>query len=481
MQVLVVDDQEAVRTALELLFELEGLECLTARTPDEAVDLVRLEDVGVVVQDMNFAKNTTSGEEGVELFQRLRALDPELPVILLTAWGSLETAVALTKSGAHDYLEKPWDDAKLAIVVKNALQLREVTRERQQLLAHDRRSRARLAERYDLRGLIYESRAMHEVVSLAVHVAASDAPVLITGPNGGGKERIAEIVQANSRRADKPFVRVNAGGLPDELLDAELFGAEAGAFTGATKLRVGRFEAANGGTLFLDELGNLSMAGQMKLLRVLQSGEFQRLGSNTTRQVDVRLISATNADLQRAIAEGRFREDLYFRLNVIELEVKPLAERRADILPLALGFLSHAPEGRRELTDEAKQALLDHDWPGNVRELENRIQRALLVADAGSQVVTAKDLGLSSRGEIGVDGGQSVAVATRHAEHSSRSSSQELPAEGALAAAERAAIDAALQRADGVISRAATELGLSRQALYRRMQRFGISIERKVR
>ncbi len=468
MQVLVVDDQEAVRSALQLLFELEGLECLTAANPDDAVDLVRLEDVGVVVQDMNFAKNTTSGEEGVELFQRLRTLDPELPIILLTAWGSLETAVKLVKDGAHDYLEKPWDDAKLAIGVKNALRLREATQDRRRLRAHDQRGRGEIATRYDLRGLIYESRVMHEVVSLAVHVAPSDAPVLITGPNGSGKERIAEIVQANSRRADKPFVTVNAGGLPDELLDAELFGAEAGAFTGATKLRIGRFEAANGGTLFLDELGNLSMSGQMKLLRVLQSGEFQRLGSNITRKVDVRLISATNADLHAAILEGRFREDLYFRLNVIELELKPLAERPADILPLAEAFIGKQHGG--VLADDARQALLEYDWPGNVRELENRIQRALLVRD-GQGPIRAAALGFDRR-----------EPPQAGAPHAARTPSKPPPPSvGSLAEAEREAIESALQRAEGVISRAAAELGLSRQALYRRMQRFDISVERSVR
>src|SRR4029078_8155859 len=258
--------------------------------------------------------------------------------------------------------------------VKNLIRLRELGQENLRLRTRANRARADLAQRYDLGGLVYASAAMHEVVTLAVKVAPSEAAVLITGPNGSGKERLAQIVQVNSRRRDKPFVKVNAGGLPDELLEDELFGAEAGAYTGAKKLRIGRFEEADGGTLFLDEIGNLSTAGQMKLLRVLHTREFQRVGSTITRKTDVRLISATNADLPRAIAQGTFREDLYFRLNVIELSVPALRDRADDVLPLAEHLLAayRAESGQAfEMTADAQQALLDHEWPGNVRELEN--------------------------------------------------------------------------------------------------------------
>jgi DNA-binding NtrC family response regulator len=292
--------------------------------------------------------------------------------------------------------------------------------------------------------------------------------VLITGPNGSGKEKLAEIVQTSSRRADKPFVRVNAGGLPDQLLEAELFGAEAGAYTGATKLRVGRFEAAHGGTLFLDEIGNLTSTGQMKLLRVLQTGEFQRLGSNVTRTADVRLISATNANLRAEIAAGRFREDLYFRLNVIELEVPPLSQRPDDIRPLAEHFLARHAAGRAlGLSDEALLALEHHDWSGNVRELDNRLQRAALVCEGAS--IRPHDLGLDDR-----------ALSAERAEASPGRTSA-APNSGTLSEVEREAIESALGRAQGVVSRAATELGLSRQALYRRMERLGIELERRVR
>ena len=460
-KVLVVDDQAGVLTALQVLFELAGLEVVTARSAEEALALVRSEDVGVVVQDMNFSQRTTSGEEGTALFRAVRALDPELPVLLMTAFASLETAVALVKEGAADYVAKPWDDAKLVRTVKNLLELRRLQVENTRLTAQTRRGQEALASRHDLKGLVYASAAMHQVVSLAVQVARAEVPVLITGPNGCGKEKIAEIVQANSRRRDGPFVRVNSGGLPEELLEAELFGAEPGAYTGATRLRVGRFETAHGGTLFLDEIGNLSAAGQARLLRVLQTGEFERLGSSQTRKADFRLVSATNADLPALIREGRFREDLLFRLNVIELRVPPLRERLEDVLPLAEHFLASAggpgPAAPR-LSARARQALLAHGWPGNVRELQNRIQRAAVVRPEGE--VQPDDLGLEGSGAPAPE--------------------PEAPG-GVELEAERALLEATLERTRGVISRAAAELGLSRQALYRRMERAGVALERRPR
>ncbi len=464
MKVLVVDDQRAICTALEVLFEHHGIETLVAGGPSEVLDLIATEDIGVIVQDMNFTANKTSGEEGVALFRAIRALDGELPVILMTAWTSLETVVALIKEGAVDYFAKPWDDHKLVTTVKNLLQIRELARENTRMRARSRRARQGVELRHDLCGLVYSSEAMHGVVSLAVSVAPSDAPILITGPNGAGKEKLAEIVQANSRRRGRPFVKVNAGGLPDELLEAELFGAEAGAYTGATKPRVGRFEAAHGGTLFLDEIGNLSMVGQQKLLRVLQTGEFERLGSSATRKVDVRIISATNVDLSRAIATGAFREDLYFRLNVIELRVPPLADRPDEILALAERFIAgFARDGSTPaiLSSAARDALLAHEWPGNVRELQNRIQRATLVCTGGT--IHPTDLGLDEKSR-----------STRQAEPAQAESAKEL-------GPEHAAIEEALVRAKGVVSKAAAELGMSRQAMYRRMKRLEIVLERRPR
>ncbi|HNR92809.1 MAG TPA: sigma-54 dependent transcriptional regulator [Dokdonella sp.] len=442
--VLVIDDNPAVGTALDLLFGLRDIRTLTATTPRQGLDLLARERVDLVVQDMNFSADTTSGEEGVALYRAIRADHPDLPIILLTAWTRLETAVELVKAGAADYLGKPWDDHKLLATVENLLELSEATREVARFRDERRRRRRQLDARYDLRGIVFASGAMERVVELACQVARADVPVLITGPNGAGKERIAEIVQANSSRAKGPFVTVNCGALPSELIEAELFGAEPGAYTGApNRAREGRFEVADGGTLFLDEIGNLPLAGQMKLLRVLETGQFERLGSSRTRHADVRVVSATNADLAAAIRDGRFREDLYYRLNVIELRLPPLAERSDDVLPLAEHFL----QGRATLDASARTALATHAWPGNVRELKNAIERASLLCSDG--VVTARDLGLSG----------------------ARAPGTRLPLD---AEPDRASIEAAIQRTRGVISQAAAELGLSRQALYRRMEKMGI-------
>ena len=440
--VLVIDDNPAVGTALEVLFSLRDVRTLRAESPGAGLALLAREPVDVVIQDMNFKLETTSGEEGVALFQAIRARVPELPVILLTAWTQLEAAVQLVKAGAADYLAKPWDDAKLLATVQNLIELSEARRELARRRADEDRRRDELAHRYDLRGAVLADPAMERVVALACQVARADVPVLITGPNGAGKEKVAEIVQANSAVAAGPFVTLNCGALPSELIEAELFGAEVGAYTGATRAREGKFEAADGGTLFLDEIGNLSLPAQMKLLRVLETGRFERLGSNHERQVAVRVISATNADLRAMIRTGAFREDLYYRLNTIEIRVPALAERVDDILPLAQAFL--AP-GKR-LTADARAALRHHAWPGNVRELKNALQRAALLTEGPE--ISAADLALP----------QAAPAAP--------------PEE-----IDRPAVEAALARAGGVVAQAAAELGLSRQALYRRMEKLGIPRE----
>ena len=441
--ILVIDDNPAVITALEVLFSLRDIRTLRAATPEEGLATLARERIDLVVQDMNFRADTTSGEEGIALFRAIREQQPDLPVILLTAWTHLETAIELVKAGAADYLAKPWDDRKLLATVENLLELSESAREVSRLHGERRAQRSALRQRFDLRGIVFASSAMERLVELACQVARADASVLITGPNGAGKERIAEIVHANSAVKSGPFVIVNCGALPAELIEAELFGAEAGAYTGATKAREGRFEAADGGTLLLDEIGNLPPSGQMKLLRVLETGQFERLGSSRTRTVKVRVISATNADLPAMIRAGTFREDLYYRLNVIELALPPLAARPDDIVPLAEHFLGQ----EAALSDEARTMLQAHTWPGNVRELKNAIQRARLLCRDG--VIAAADLGLIAR------------------TNAPRSSVDE---------PDRATIEAALSRARGVISQAAAELGLSRQALYRRIERYGIVV-----
>jgi DNA-binding NtrC family response regulator len=482
VKVLIVDDQAAVRSSLHVLFDLHGLEALTAASPDEALDLVASEDLGAVVQDMNFSHNARSGESGVALFRAMRKLDPELPIVLLTAWGSFEVAVQLVKEGASDYMEKPWDEEKLVRIVRGLLHLRGLQQENMRFRAQGLRMRRALAARYDLCGLIYASAQMQNVVSLATTVACSDVSISITGPNGVGKEKLAEIIQANSRRKDRPFVKVNVGALPDQLLEAELFGAEAGAFTGATKLRIGRFEAADGGTLFLDEIGNLSPPGQAKLLRVLQTGEFERLGSSVTRKADVRIVSATNVDLARAIADGKFREDLLFRLNVIELHVPPIADRPDDILPLADHFLATLPGqdgvAAPSLGEPARDALLQHEWPGNVRELQNRIHRAMLVCAGG--VITPEHLGLGAANvpsaRLARSNPSGPAPALGPASTDSRTAS-----DSGFTHPDRAVVEEALVRSGGIVSRAAAELGISRQAFYRRMDQAGIVLERRLK
>lgn len=443
---LIIDDNAAVAVALEVLFSLHDIDALRASSPEEGLALLaqRGASIDLVIQDMNFTADTTSGEEGVALFRDIRQRYPDLPVILLTAWTHLDAAVDLVKAGAADYLAKPWDDNRLIATVKNLIELGQVNKALRQRLQGELRQRREL-EQFDLRGMVWNDPATERVLTLACQVARADVPVLISGPNGTGKERIAEIIQANSAVRNGPFVVLNCGALPAELIEAELFGADAGAYTGASKAREGKFEAADGGTLFLDEIGNLPLAGQMKLLRVLETGRFERLGSNRERQVRVRVVSATNADLPAMIRAGTFREDLYYRLNVIELKLPPLATRPGDILPLARHFLGN---GKR-LQPAAEAALLAHSWPGNVRELKNVMARATLLT--GGSEIDAQVLGLplpSPAGSSGMNGDNEP---------------------------DRDTIAQALSRANGVVAQAAAELGLSRQALYRRMERLGIA------
>ena len=440
--VLIIDDNAAVAIALEVLFSLHDLDALRAASPEEGLALLANNEVDLVIQDMNFTADTTSGEEGRALFREIRKRHPDLPVILLTAWTHLDAAVDLVRSGAADYLSKPWNDNRLIATVTNLIELGQANRALAHRMRSERRQRSELEQGFDLRGMVWQDPATERILHLACQVARADVPVLISGPNGTGKERIADIIQANSSVRDGPFVVLNCGALPGELIEAELFGAEAGAYTGASKAREGKFEAADGGTLFLDEIGNLPLAGQMKLLRVLETGRFERLGSNRERQVKVRVISATNADLGAMIRAGTFREDLFYRLNVIELRLAPLAARPADILPLARSFLAPG----KTLHACAEASLLAHGWPGNVRELKNVMARASLLA--AGDVIQAADLGLP-------------------AAPAAPSSGEAEP--------DRDAVAQALARANGVVAQAAAELGLSRQALYRRMERLGIA------
>lgn len=434
-RLLIIDDNEGVCSALSMLFHLYGHEVVTANSPQAGLDILERQEIHLVIQDMNFSSDTTSGDEGKVLFDKVRLLFPDTPIILLTAWTHLEQAVELVKSGASDYLSKPWDDDRLVTTVSNLLQLQAAEASNSEVALSLEEERGTL-ETFDLCGIVFKSRAMLNLLQIATQVARADVPVLITGPNGVGKELFADIVHANSARKG-PLVKVNAGALPADLIESELFGSEAGAFTGAQQ-RQGRFEMADGGTLFLDEIGNLPLDGQIKLLRVLQTGEFERLGSSQTKKVDVRLVTATNSDLSTAIVEGSFRQDLYYRINLIEIAVPSLNRRSDDILPLAEHFLSDG----RQLSDDSKRTLSEYHWPGNVRELENCIRRAELLGD--NDTIAADQLGLQIS-DLAVEGEPS---------------------------AEK--IQKALDTYGHVVARAARSLGLSRQALYRRMVKFGL-------
>ena len=447
-RLLVADDDPDVLAALRLLLRGEGYEVETATSPALVLHAVEQKSFDLAILDMNYARDTTSGGEGLDLIERLRALDPALSVVVMTAWGSVEGAVAAVRRGARDYVQKPWDNARLLQTLSTQLELGRALRHGTRLEQENQ-----LLRRDGLPDIVCESEAMKSVLDLAHRVAASDANVLITGEHGTGKELVARLLHAASARANRPFVIVNAGGLSEGVFESELFGHTKGSFTGASSDRAGRFELADGGTLFLDELANVPLAQQAKLLRVLQTGEFERVGASRTRRVDVRLLSATNADLRAESAAGRFREDLLFRVNTVEIHIPPLRERREDVPALAAFFLRrYAKRYRKPLTgfsEAALQALLTHPWPGNVRELDHALERAVLLARG--DVLAPEDLGLRTA----ADGAPPIERLT-------------------LDEAERLLIQRALDRHGGNVSEAAKSLGVSRSALYRRLERYGI-------
>ena len=448
-RVLIADDQPAVLEALRLLLKTEGYQLESASSPAGILAAIEARDFDVVLMDLNYTRDTTSGQEGLDVLARIQTLDNAAPVVVMTAWGSVDLAVEAMRRGARDFIQKPWDNARLLAVVSTQAELSAALRRGQRLEAENR------LLRHDGRPtLIAEAPSMQPVLQLIARVGPSDANVLITGEPGSGKEVVARTLHAVSVRSGRPMVTVNAGGLAESLFESELFGHVKGAFTDAKSDRVGRFELAEGGTLFLDEIANLPMNLQAKLLRVLETGEMERVGSSRTRQVDARLISATNAALADEVAAGRFRQDLLFRLNTIEIPLPPLRERREDIPALASHFLGvHARRYRKHLQGfepAAMQAMLDHGWPGNVRELNHVIERAVLLAqDAG---VRPSDLALRAGAGAG---------AARLEDMS-------------LEEVEAFLIKKALARYDGNVSHAASALGLSRSALYRRLQRYGL-------
>jgi DNA-binding NtrC family response regulator len=447
-RLLVADDDRDILEALRLLLHGEGAEVETATSPAGILAALAARDYDAVLMDMNYTRDTTSGSEGLDLISRLQQLDATLPVVVMTAWGSIEGAVEAVRRGARDYIEKPWDNARLMQILRTQVELGRALR-RSQRLEHENQALRRAGTPV----LIAESAAMQPVLRLMERIGPTDANALITGEHGTGKEVVANWLHATSPRRDRPFITVNLGGLAEGVFESELFGHTRGAFTDAKTDRLGRFELADGGTLFLDEIANLTMAQQARLLRVLQSGEFERVGSSRTRAVNARIIAATNADLHADVAAGRFREDLLFRINTVEIRLPPLRERREDIPLLAGHFLELAARRYRRpvtgFTPDAMRALLAARWPGNVRELAHTVERAALLAEGE----------LLQPGDLNLGGG--------------RAAPQPLE-EMSLEEVEELLIRKALARYEGNVSNAARALGLSRSALYRRLQRFGL-------
>ena len=445
-RVLVADDQRDVLEALRLALKGDGLQCETAASPAAVLAALEARDFDAVLMDLNYTRDTTSGAEGLDLLARIRELDADLPVIVMTAWGTVDVAVEAMRRGARDFVQKPWDNARLLTTLRTQIALGRALKQGRRLEAENRLLRREAAP-----AMIAESPAMRPVLDVIARVGPSDANVLITGENGTGKGMVARALHEASGRASKPFVALNAGGISEGVVESELFGHVRGAFTDARSDRVGRFELADGGTLFLDEIGNVPLSQQGKLLRVLETGEFERVGSSRTIRVDARVLSATNAELAAEVAAGRFRQDLLFRLNTIEIRIPPLRERREDIPRLAQHFLqAHSHRYRKTIAGfegAALEAMLAHPWPGNVRELDHAVERAVLMSTG--ERIRIGDLALKRGGE---------------------------PArleELSLEQVESLLVRKAMDRYGGNVSQAARALGLSRSALYRRLEKHG--------
>src|SRR5579872_7008442 len=447
-RVLAADDQQHILEAIELLLRPQGYEVETAQSPAIVRELLSSGPYDAVLIDLNYTRDTTSGQEGLDLLTEIVSLDSTLPVIVMTAWGNVGLAVEAMRRGARDFIQKPWENERLLAILRTQVELHRALQHAERLAAENRLLRAEGRPEF-----LATAPAMQPVLETIARVGPSDANVLITGEHGTGKEVVAQTLHALSTRASRPIVAVNTGAIPDGVFESELFGHVKGAFTDARTDRIGRFELADGGTIFLDEIGNVPLRQQAKLLRVLESGEIERVGSSRSRRVNVRVLSATNTDLTAACAAGQFREDLLFRLNTVEIRIPPLRERREDIPLLAAHFLArYATRYRRPVQrfdPAAIQALLQYSWPGNVRELEHTIERAVLMSR--SQEIQPADLSFSSP----------------------RAQTQNLE-DLSLEAVEAVLVKKALQRFQGNVSQAAEALGLSRGALYRRMEKYGL-------
>ena len=448
-KLLIADDQPQILEALRLLLKPEGYQLEMVRTPALLIEALAHESFDGVLIDLNYTRDTTSGQEGMDLVGRIKEIDPQLPVVVMTAWGNIDLAVEAMRRGASDFIQKPWENPRLLSILRTQMELHRSQRRTQWLEAENRILRAPGAPDF-----IATAASMRQVLETMSRVGPSDANVLITGEHGTGKEVVAQLLHRLSARASRTLVAVNTGALPEGTFESELFGHVKGAFTDARTDRIGRFELANGGTLFLDEIANIPIRQQAKILRVLETGELERVGSSRTQQVDVRIVSATNANLRQDCAEGRFREDLLFRLNTVEICLPPLRERKEDIPALAGHFLArHATRYRRSiqgLEPAALQLMLQYAWPGNVRELDHTIERAVLMARG--ERIDAPDLAL----------------------HTQRTAGATTMDDMSLEAVEAILIRKALARVGGNVSQAAEALGLSRGALYRRIEKYGL-------
>ena len=446
IRILVADDQADVREALQLFFKSEGYVSQAVESPEQVLEAMREEEFALVLMDLNYSRDTTSGQEGLELLSRIQEFENGVPVVVMTAWANVELAVEAMRRGARDFIQKPWDNVRLLTIVRTQLEFSQALRKGKRLEAENELLRGQTRP-----NLIAGSPAMRSVLELIERVGPSDANVLITGESGTGKGLIAGVLHSVSSRNKRPLVMVNTGGLSEGVFESEVFGHVRGAFTDAKTDRVGRFELADNGTLFLDEIANVPLKHQAKLLSAIETGRFERVGSSRTIQVDVRVISATNADLRAEIVAGRFRADLLFRLNTVEIHLPPLRERREDISTLAAFFLQHHRQRYRKplsgFDETALRVLINHPWPGNIRELNHVIERAVLMAQ--SEVIRVADLGL-----------QSSTDASRALEEMS------------LEEVEKLLIKKTLSRFDGNARKAAESLGLSRSAFYRRLEKY---------
>jgi DNA-binding NtrC family response regulator len=445
LTVLIADDDPAIVASGKFLFKDEGWKVVEARSPAEAVRQAERIECDVALVDMNYARNTTGGAEGLDLISRIHEVDPDLPVVVMTAWGTIDLAIKAIKGGAADFVQKPWENARVVQQIRShgaacrALRRNRLLEEENQLLR----------EQNAPDGFVCQSPAMQQVMEMVAQVAPSRASILLLGENGTGKGVVAQMVHEKSALRGGPFISVNMGGLPENLFESEMFGHVKGAFTDAKTDRAGRFELAKGGTLFLDEIGNMTLSQQGKILRLLETGEYERVGSSRTLKADVRIVAATNANLRAAVQAGAFREDLFFRLNTVTIELPPLRDRKADIIPLAENFVRmygrKYQKNIKTLDDDTKAAVLAHSWPGNIRELSHAMERAVLLCKG--EMITRRDLGLES------DSGGKANLDTMSIEE-----------------VEKVLMQKALDRNEGNVTKAAEQLGMSRATFYRRMK-----------